>query len=100
MLDAIPPITPQQNEQAVNNPLQDRSAPKTDEKPHAKPESSSRERPKVAEARNAVSPQKAEAVPPDENKPKENTTAENKNLQEAQNDQGNKQRGNTLDIMA
>jgi hypothetical protein len=41
-----------------------------------------------------------EANPAEENQPKENPAAENPNPQETQNNQADKQRGSTLDIMA
>ena len=100
MPNTIQPVSPQQNGQAVNSLSQDRPTPRTAEKPPERPEPTSNDRPERAETRNAPPPRKAEANPPEENQPRENEAKENPTPQEVQNNQGNKQLGNTLDIMA
>lgn len=100
MPNTIQPVSPQQNGQAVNSLSQDRPPPKAVEKPPERPDTASNDRPEKAEARKAVSSKKAEASAAEEKKPKENPAAENPNPQEAQNNQADKQRGSTLDIMA
>ena len=99
MPNTIQPVSPQQNGQAVNSLSQDRPTPKAVEPPE-RPDTASNDRPEKAEARKAVSSKKAEASAAEEKKPKENPAAENPNPQEAQNNQADKQRGSTLDIMA
>ena len=96
MPNTIQPVSPQQNGQAVNNLSQDRPTQKAADKPPERPDTTSNDRPEKAEAR----PKKVEANPTEENQPKENPAAENPNPQEAQNNQADKQRGSTLDIMA
>ena len=100
MPNTIQAVNPQQNGQAVNSLPQDRPTSRAAEKPPERPEPASNHRPERAEARNATPPRKAEANPPEENQPRENEAKENPTSQEIQNNQGNKQLGNTLDIMA
>jgi len=100
MPNTIQPVSPQQNGQAVNNLSQDRSTPKAAEKPPERLDTASNDRPEKAETRKAPAPKKVEANPAEENQPKENPAAENTNPQETQNNQADKQRGSTLDIMA
>ena len=100
MPNTIQPVSPQHNGQAVDSLSQDRPTPKAEEKPPERPDASSGDRPEKAEARKAVSSKKAEASAAEEKKPKENPAAENPSPQEVQNNQADKQRGKTLDIMA
>ena len=95
MPNTIQPVSPQQNGQAVNHLSQDRPTPRAAEKPPEKPDTASNDRPEKAEARKAPAPKKVEANPAEENQPKEN-----QDPQEVQNNQTDKQRGSTLDIMA
>ena len=100
MPNTIQPVSPQLNGQTVDSLSQDRPTPKAAEKPPERLDTASNDRPEKAEARKAVSSKKAETSAAEEKKPKENPAAENPNPQEVQNNQADKQRGKTLDIMA
>ena len=99
MPNTIQPLNPLQNGQMVN--LQDRLLqPKPAEKPPERLEPALNDRPERAEARNVPSTRRAEENPAEESQSREDPHAENLNPQETQDNQGNTQRGNTLDIMA
>jgi len=100
MPNTIQPVSPQQNGQAVNYLSQDRPTPRAAKKPPERTDTASNDHPEKAEASKAPATKKVEANPAEENQPKENPAAENPNPQEAQNNQADKQRGITLDIMA
>ena len=100
MPNTIQPVSPHQNGQAVNSLSQDRPTPRTAEKPSERPDTASNDYPEKAEASKAPATKKVEARPTEENQPKEKPADENPNLQEAQSNQADKQRGITLDIMA
>ena len=100
MPNTIQVVNPHQNGQVLNSLPQDRPTPRAAEKPPERPETASNNHPERVEVRNSTTPRKAEANPPEENQSRENEAKENPTPQEVQNNQGNKQLGKTLDIMA
>jgi len=99
MPNTIQPINPLQNGQMINSSQDKPPQPKPAEKPVERPEQALNDRSERAEAHNAPSPKKVDNQKVEENQPGENPVAENPNPQETQNNQTNKQRGITLDIM-
>ena len=100
MPNTIQPINHSQNAQKVNLSQDKPPQPRPAEKPPERPEPALNDRPERAETRNAPSTRRAEENPAEGSQSRENSHAENLDPHETQDNQGNTQRGNTLDIMA